>query len=141
MKISLNKLILLLAFIFVLVATFGSLYFSEILKFQPCTLCWYQRICMYPLVIILCVGILENDKNIYKYVLPLSIVGWIIAVYHNLIQYNIIPETIKVCSAIGSCTERYVNLFGFITIPLLSLIAFTMINVLMVVYFLQRKVN
>lgn len=96
---------------------------------------------MYPLVIILCVGILENDKNIYKYVLPLSIVGWIIAVYHNLIQYNIIPETIKVCSAIGSCTERYVNLFGFITIPLLSLIAFTMINVLMVVYFLQRKVN
>ncbi len=141
MKISLNKLILLLAFIFVLVATFGSLYFSEILKFQPCTLCWYQRICMYPLVIILCVGILENNKNIYKYVLPLSIVGWIIAVYHNLIQYNIIPETIKVCSAIGSCTERYVNLFGFITIPLLSLIAFTMINVLMVVYFLQRKVN
>lgn len=139
MKISINKGILLLAFILSIVATFGSLYFSEVLKFQPCTLCWYQRICMYPLVIILGVGIWEKNKNIYKYVLPLSIVGWIISIYHNLIQYSIIPETIKVCSAIGSCSERYIDWYGFLTIPLLSLIAFTGVNILILIYILQRK--
>jgi disulfide bond formation protein DsbB len=134
MKLFLQKYILPLAFVQALIATLGSLYFSEIAHFIPCTLCWYQRICMYPLTVILAVGILEKNKKIYRYVFPISIVGWIIAFYHNLIQYNFIPETIKTCSVIGSCTERYIDWYGFITIPLMSLTAFTVINIYMIIF-------
>lgn len=134
MKKIIEKYALRIAFIQALIATFGSLYFSEIANFIPCTLCWYQRICMYPLVVILGIGIAEKKKDIYKYVLPFSITGWLIAVYHNLLQYDIISENVYVCTAIGSCTQRYVNLYGFITIPLMSLVAFTIINICIIVY-------
>lgn len=138
MKISIRRSILNFAFIQALVATLGSLYFSEIAHFTPCTLCWYQRICMYPLIVILGAGILENNKKIYRYALPLSITGWVISVYHNLIQYGVIPESTNICNAAGSCTQRYVDGFGFITIPLLSLIAFTVINVILFRIWKQR---
>ena len=91
----LSKYALYSAFLQAWVASLGSLYFSEIAKFPPCVLCWYQRICLYPLVAILTVGILRGDKKVYLYVLPLSISGLIIAIYHNLLYYKIIPESIK----------------------------------------------
>ena len=81
-----QKYILYLAFLQALIATLGSLFFSEILKFPPCVLCWYQRIAMYPLVLILAMGILKKDKNLPLYVLPLSIIGMLIGVYHNLLR-------------------------------------------------------
>ena len=86
MKLTLNKTLIYFAFLQSIVATLGSLYFSEVMKLVPCTLCWYQRICMYPLVAILGVSIWEKKKDIYKYVLPLSIVGLFITLYHNLLQ-------------------------------------------------------
>ena len=72
------KLFLYTAWVTSLMATVGSLFFSEILHFPPCMLCWYQRILMYPLVVIIAVGILRRDKGVYQYVLPLSITGFII---------------------------------------------------------------
>lgn len=119
-------------------ATAGSLYFSEILKFPPCVLCWYQRIFMYPLVIILAVGIWKKDKNLPFFVLPLSIAGAIIAIYHNLLYYKIIPESAAPCILGVSCTTKQIEWFGFITIPLLSLLAFTSITILI---FLYKKQN
>ncbi len=136
MKISNFKfqIFLYIAFGQALIATLTSLYFSEILKFPPCVLCWYQRILMYPLVIILAVGILKKDKGVYQYVLPLSILGMVIAIYHNLLYWNIIPESQTPCLLGVSCTIKFIEYFGFITIPFLSFVAFLIITACMVIY-------
>ena len=110
-----------------MIATFGSLFFSDVMGFIPCSLCWYQRILMYPLVIILGIGYLKSDKCVFLYSLPIALIGWAIAIYHNLLQWKIIPETIAPCKQGVPCSATYVNYFGFITIPLMSLIAFTCI--------------
>ncbi len=127
-----------LAWITTLLAAAGSLYFSEIRDFPPCVLCWYQRICMYPLVAILAVGILRRDSNVAYYVLPLSLAGLAISIYHNLLYYNIIPESAAPCVAGISCTTVYIEWFGFITIPLLSLAGFAFLSGLMFIA-LKRK--
>jgi disulfide bond formation protein DsbB len=122
------------------IATMGSLYFSEVMHFPPCVLCWYQRILMYPLVAIIAVGIFTKDRKLPLYVLPLTILGWIIALYHNLLYYHILSESLAPCVAGVSCTTRFFSWFGFITIPLLSLIAFTVINACMIgILLVQRK--
>lgn len=117
-----------------IMASVGSLYFSEIAKFPPCILCWYQRICMYPLVVILSIGIWKKDKNTPYFVLPLSLTGVVIAIYHNLLYYGIISESTAPCIQGISCTTKYIEWFGFITIPLLSLIAFLVITTLSLLY-------
>lgn len=134
-----KKNILYLAWLQALVATLGSLYYSEIMHLTPCVLCWYQRILMYPLVLILGVGILTKDKKIYNYVLPLSVLGLIIAIYHVLLQFNIIPQSTAPCVAGVSCTTRYIAYFGFITIPFLSMTAFAIITAAMLIYRLEHK--
>jgi len=116
------------------ISTIGSLIFSEILNYPPCILCWYQRIVMYPLVIILAVGIWKKDKFLAYLVLPFSIIGLIIATYHNLLYYNIITESVAPCTLGISCTTKYIEWFGFITIPLLSFAAFLTITILMILY-------
>lgn len=130
----LQKYILYFMFGLTLFSTLLSLYFSEILHFPPCILCWYQRIVMYPLVVILAIGIYLKDKKLPYYVLPLSTIGLIIAIYHNLLYYNILPESATPCLIGVSCTTKYIELFGFITIPFLSLIAFLIITIGMIVY-------
>lgn len=133
------KNILYIAWVQALIATLGSLYFSEVAQFPPCKLCWFQRIFMYPLVFVIAIGIVKKDKkNLPSYVLPLGIAGWLIALYHNLIYYHIISENLVPCTAGVSCTTRFFAWFGFITIPLLSLIAFSVINICM---FTIRKSN
>ncbi len=127
--------ILYLAWIQALVATVVSLYASEVLKLPPCVLCWYQRILMYPLAIILPIGIFNRDKKIHKYVLPFSIFGMLIALYHVLLQMGIIPDSLAPCVSGVSCTTKYAFFNSdFITIPLLSLLAFGLITVCMLVY-------
>lgn len=108
----------------------GSLYFSEIMKLPPCVLCWYQRICMYPIVFVSAVGIWKKDKNLPYYLLPLGVIGLIIAVYHNLLYYGVIPESIAPCIQGVSCTTKQIEILGFITIPLMSLLSFTAITIL-----------
>lgn len=128
-----------LAFILAWASTLGSLYFSEIAKFPPCVLCWYQRIVMYPLVVILTVGILKREKQIYLYVLPFTIIGFVIGAYHNLLYYSIIPESIQPCTLGISCTTKYIEWLGFITIPLLSLSSFAIITILMLIMALNKS--
>lgn len=113
-----------LSFLIALVATLGSLYFGEVLKYPPCTLCWYQRICMYPLIIILGAALWTNDRDYFKSFLPLSLIGLAIAVYHNLLYYGLIPDSITPCSQGVSCTTKQVEILGFLTIPLMSLTSF-----------------
>ncbi len=133
-KTGLEKYIVYAALIQAIVATLGSLYYSEIRHFTPCTLCWYQRILMYPLTIIIAVGILRRDKELYQYVLPMSILGGLIALYHVLLQKGILPESIAPCTLAASCTVKYTGYFGFITIPIMSLTAFTIITICMLIY-------
>jgi len=115
------------------IATCGSLFLSEIMHLPPCVLCWYQRICMYPIVIIMAVGISRRDRKLYQYVLPLAIAGWGVALYHSLLQWKILPEYVAPCQAGISCTSIQVNLLGFITIPFMSLAAFSVIIGAMIV--------
>lgn len=108
-------------------STLGSLFFSEIMEFTPCVLCWYQRIAMYPLVIIFLIGAFKGPKETYDFSAPFIFIGWIIALYHNLIHYEIIPETISPCREGVSCSTVYIDLFGFLTIPMMSFLAFTIL--------------
>lgn len=116
-----------------MVATAGSLFFSEVMKLPPCVLCWYQRIAMYPIVILTAVGILRSDRGMPINVLVLSVPGLIISVYHNLLYWKILPESAAPCTLGISCTTKFFEWFGFITIPFLALSAFTIITVLALV--------
>lgn len=88
---------------------------------------------MYPLAFILGIGILRGDKKLYQYVLPLASIGWMLALYHSLLQWKIIPENAAPCVQGISCTTIQVNLLGFITIPFMSLVAFSVIIAFMIV--------
>lgn len=124
---------LYLALLQCIVALLGSLYFSNILNFPPCTLCWWQRIFIYPLIITLIIGILRKDSKVYQYVLPPALIGWCIALYHNLLYYKLIPDDLAPCSTGVSCTTKYVEYFGFVTIPFLAFCGFTVVVILMLI--------
>jgi disulfide bond formation protein DsbB len=130
---------LLLAWVAALIATIGSLYFSEVRHFIPCTLCWYQRIFMYPLAVILGIAFYRNDKGIAIYALPLSIVGMIISGYHTALQKIPYLQQFEMCSSGVPCSEDYINWLGFITIPILALIAFSIITISLVLVARSQK--
>ena len=119
-----------LAFVVALVATLGSLYYSEIAGFIPCRLCWYQRILMYPLTVVTLVGALRRDDYLPSYVLPLSLMGMAVSAYHYLMEKGVVPAS-ATCTADVPCSISYVNYLGFITIALMAFIAFTLITVIM----------
>ncbi len=108
----------------------GSLYFSEVVGFTPCVLCWYQRIAMYPLVLVLGIAAWRRDAGIWRYVLPIAGVGLIISIYHNLIQFRPALD-IGTCTPDASCTARHVAAFGFVSIPFMAGAGFLLIGALM----------
>jgi len=116
------------AWLVAVVATAGSLYFSEVRLFVPCTLCWYQRIFMYPLVILLGVASYRQDRNVVPYALPMAVLGGAVALFHYLEQKVPGFSAPSLCRVGVPCTQEYINWLGFITIPLLSLVAFTLIT-------------
>jgi len=118
------------SFLIALSATLGSLFFGEVMKYPPCTLCWYQRICMYPIVIILGTALWTDDREYFQNFLPLSLIGLLIASYHNLLYYGVIPDSITPCSQGVSCTTKQIEILGFLTIPLMSLLSFIALTVL-----------
>lgn len=133
-KTYLSRDLLLAAFFIAILGLGGSLYFSEIAGFAPCVLCWFQRIALYPLVPVLFVGSILKDKHVAYYGLPLSLSGLCIAVYHNLLYWKIIPESLAPCVQGVSCTMKYISWFGFITIPFLSGLAFLGISLALFLY-------
>lgn len=120
------------------VATLGSLFFSEVMGHAPCVLCWYQRICMYPLVLILAAGLFPLDSRVVRYALPLSITGLLVATFHLLLIAGVIPESMKPCVQGIPCTEVQIAWFGFVTIPLLSAASFLLIISLLVLMHFRR---
>lgn len=128
---------LYLAWVVALAASIGSLYLSEVRGFVPCVLCWFQRIAMYPLALLLGLAALRGDLGIRGYALPLAALGWLVALLHNLEDWGVIP-TFRVCG-IGQTTAgcdvqwplwgtgALAGLNSVLTIPALALIAFTLI--------------
>lgn len=120
-----------ISWVIALVAMLGSLYFSEIKHFIPCQLCWYQRILMYPLVLIAGFAAMTNVYH-YKYlIMSFSIIGMIFSTYHYMEQKIPGFASIKPCVGGVPCNTQYINYFGFVTIPFLALVAFTAITILM----------
>lgn len=108
-------------------AMFGSLYFSEIRQYEPCEFCWYQRILMYPFVVILGIAIVRKDYRIGIYTMILSAIGAFVSLYHYSIQkVSFLADHAGSCGRVP-CTGQYINWLGFITIPFLALIAFVII--------------
>lgn len=128
---------LLLAFVVSAAATFASLFYSNVAGFPPCDLCWFQRIFMYPLVIILGMALIKRDRSIVDYALGLAIPGFFISLYHNYIYY--INQGLGANCLLGasqvSCVKRYVFEFGYVTIPLMALTAFALV----IVFLLMSK--
>lgn len=108
------------------VATAGSLYYSQVAGFIPCEYCWYQRIAMYPLVPVLFVGVRTGDRSVRRYVLPIAVIGSVIAAYHTLIE-NFPELAAAECSGVVACTAPYVQKFGFLGIPFMALMSFGVI--------------
>jgi len=113
------------------VSTLGALFFGEVVKVPTCVLCWYQRIFMFPLVLILSIGLFPFDRKVVRYALPLAVIGGLIALYHVLLVAGVIPEAMQPCTQGVPCKEQVIVWFGFVTIPLLALLAFVAIVVLL----------
>jgi disulfide bond formation protein DsbB len=124
-----NQIFMYSAWLVSILATLGSLYFSEIRGFIPCELCWYQRIAMYPLTLILGVATFHNEFGLKKVILPMSIAGALISFFHYLEQKVPGFGGIKECVSGVPCSAEYINWLGFITIPFLALSAFLLITI------------
>ena len=118
-----------LAFFVALAATSGSLYYSVIANFTPCELCWFQRIFIYPQVILLGLAWLKKDKHIFDYSLVLIGIGILISLYHNYIYYTVQPS--NVCSIVAPCTQQYILGFNYISLPLSALTALILMGLLL----------
>lgn len=121
----------ILALVVSLTATLGSLFYSEVAGFEPCKLCWYQRILMYPQVVLLGLAIKKRDRNIADYLLALSLLGAPIALYHYFLQR--VESPFVPCTVVGysaSCNQSFTMQFGYITIPMMTLTAFILIMLL-----------
>lgn len=118
--------VLALSFIVALGATLGSLFYSEVAGYEPCLLCWWQRIFMFPLVFILGVALTKKDYSVKPYIRTLTIVGALIAGYQSLLQMGLLPSIVCPAAAV-SCAQRYFLTFGYITLPLMGFTAFLLL--------------
>lgn len=119
---------LLVAWLVALFGTAGSLIFSEILHFIPCNLCWYQRICLYPLVIILGIAVYREERGIALYTFPLAVIGGLISLYQVMEQHIGALSKVLPCTVGVPCNHQYIDWLGFITIPLLSCAGFVLLS-------------
>jgi hypothetical protein len=126
-RTELGRAALGLAWVVALVATLGSLYYSEIADFTPCTLCWYQRICMYPLALILGIAAFRRDVSVRWYAVPLASIGAAFAAYHAWIQAYPPEGGSGFCTIDASCLDRVVWELGFVSLPLMALSGFSLV--------------
>ncbi|WP_179947366.1 disulfide oxidoreductase [Novibacillus thermophilus] len=129
---------LFLAWVVASTALVGSLYFSEIAGFVPCELCWYQRVLMYPLFLLLGIANFRRDRSVTYYALPFTIVGGALSLFHYAMQKTGWFSSFSPCAEGVPCSGEYINWLGFITIPFLALVAFILIGWLL---WIGRKVE
>ena len=112
-------------------STLGALFLSDVMQLPPCSLCWYQRIFMFSLAVVLAAGLFPLDRGVARYGLPLAALGWLFAGFHQLLIAGVIPRDLEPCTQGVPCSEVTIAWFGFVTIPTLSLLAFSAILVLL----------
>lgn len=120
------------AFVLAIVASLVVLFVGEVLGQLPCNLCWFQRAFMFPLAIILGIAAFRSDAGGWIYGVPLATGGWLVAGFHTLLYFGLIPETLKPCLTGPSCSSGDMNILGVLPLPVLSLVAFTAIIALLV---------
>ncbi len=133
--------ILNLLFVEALFALLGSLAYSQLIGFPPCELCWIQRIFIYPQVIIALVAMIKKDKNIIDYLLPMSVIGGLVALYQSFIQWGLFAGLGGCVAVGGECAKVFVNAYGYITIPFMSFTIFAYSIGVMTIYYQARKVH
>lgn len=131
--------ILLLLTLASLSATVGSLIYSQLVGFPPCELCWVQRIFMYPQTILAFMAYLKRDRNIISYLVPLSVLGGLVALYHSYIQWGGSTSVLGCTSVGGECNRLYVYAYGYVTIPFMALCVFVYLLTLILIYRQARK--
>ncbi len=114
------------AFVVTAIATAGSLFFSEIAGYVPCELCWYQRICMYPLSILTLFGALTDEHRLARYLLPFPVIGAGVSTYHLLVENGVVEQQQACLATAGGCATKWINEFGYMTIPTLALTGFAL---------------
>ena len=124
--------LLFVAWIVAMASTLSAIFIGEIMGQSPCVLCWHQRVFMFPLAIILAVASYRSDTGIWRYALPISAIGWIIAAYHTLLYVGVLPAPIIPCGIGPSCSSADMTILGGIPLPMLSLAAFTTITILLI---------
>ena len=129
--------LLFVGWLLAVVSTVGSLFFSEVMDYVPCVLCWYQRIPMYALAVILGIALVTQDVNVVKYAQPLALIGVALAAFHCLLYLGYVPKGIQPCSQDIPCSEVKLQVWGFLTIPLMSLAAF--LAIVVVLFLLKRS--
>ena len=127
------------AWLIAVVATLSALFIGEVMGQTPCLLCWYQRIAMFPLAIILGVACLVEDQRGWRYAAPLGVAGFMVAVWHNLLYFKVVPQAIEPCGAGPSCSSAAMTILGGVPIPALSLLAFVLILALL--WLTRRKAH
>ena len=115
------------AWLIATVSTLAALFLGEVMGYAPCVLCWYQRIAMFPLVLVLAAGLFPLDPRVVRYALPLALAGLGLALFHLALTAGWIPESLKPCQQGVPCSSIQVVWFGFVTIPLLSVLSFSLI--------------
>lgn len=122
---------LFLAWLVAALSTLSALFLGEVMGYTPCVLCWYQRICMFPLVLILAAGLFPFDRRVVRYALPLAGAGGLLAAFHWAVASGLVPERVTPCSQGVPCSVDAVVWFGFVTLPLLSVASFSAIVALL----------
>lgn len=132
--------LIFLAWLVASVSTLAALFLGEVMGYTPCVLCWYQRIAMFPLVLILAAGLFPFDRRVVRFSLPLALSGWGLAMFHWGVASGLIPESVTPCSQGVPCSVEQVVWFGFLTLPMLSVLAFSVIIALLVMtHFKESK--
>ena len=119
------------AFVVAAIATGGSLFLSEVAGFVPCEMCWYQRICMYPLSLLTLFLAFHGDHRTARYLLPFPVIGAGVSVYHILIENHVVSKPTACSIGAADCGVKWINYFGFMTIPTLALTAFVLLTILL----------
>ncbi|MFZ3174149.1 MAG: disulfide bond formation protein B [Thiobacillus sp.] len=133
-------MLVFIAWMVATVSTLGALFLGEVMGYTPCVLCWYQRIGMFPLVLILAAGLFPFDRGVVRYALPLALAGWLLAVFHWAVASGLVPESATPCSQGVPCSVEQISWFGFLTLPLLSVLAFSaIIALLLMTHFKASK--
>jgi disulfide bond formation protein DsbB len=116
------------AFVVAGIATGGSLFLSQVAGFVPCEMCWFQRICMYPLSLLTLLMAIRGDNRAARYLLPFPVIGAAVSVYHLLIENHVV-STPEACQVGAGCAVKWINYFGYMTIPTLALTAFVLLTI------------